>query len=276
VLAATWLLLFVPTARIVVRADAATYLRTLPHGPTWPLAALAIVVLQLPWLVLWVAGEGVRGLAVVAAVTVPAVLLGAWRPRKARVRTPRWRSGRMALAAVYLRGLVRRGGDALVRGAGLAILAGVAGGMLVRNNGLAGVHAGVLASAVIAIVLVPATAGALLPLAQAQRAAADLAASLGLATRAPLAAVVAGVYALAALIAAAVVVAITNDVVAVPFALATGLAIALMIAGKLGDNPAQTVVRAIVSTAIAVIWLGWLGATGVALALVTGLVAVIA
>ena len=77
VIAATWLLLFVPTARIVVRADAATYLRSLPHGPTWPLAAAAVIALQLPWLALWLAGEGVRGLAVVGVVTIPVLLIAA-------------------------------------------------------------------------------------------------------------------------------------------------------------------------------------------------------
>jgi hypothetical protein len=276
VIAATWLLLFVPTARIVVRADAATYLRSLPHRPTWPLAAAAVVALQLPWLALWLAGEGVRGLGVVGVLTIPAVLIAAWRPRKARVRTPRWRTGPTALAAVYARGLVRRGGDAVVRGAGLAVLAGLAGGLLVHNNHLTGVHAGVMASAAVAIVLVPATAGALLPLAHAHRDAATLAASLGLATRAPLAAVVAAVYVIAGAIAAAVVVAITGEVAAVPLVLMTALAIALMIAGKLGDNASKTIVRAIVSTAVAILWLGWLGATGAALAVVTGLVAVIA
>lgn len=275
VLCATWLLLFVPIARVVVRGEPATYLRSLPHGPTWPLAAAAIVVLQLPWLALWVAGEGVRGLAVVGALTVPAVLLAAWRPRKARVTAPRWRRGTTALAAVYVRGLVRRGGDALVRGAGLAILAGLAGGLLVHNNALTGTHAGVLAASVIAIVLVPATAGALLPLAQAQRAAADLAASLGLATRAPLAAVVAAVYVAAAAIASAVVVAITGEAIIAPVVLATALAIGLMTA-RLADNPAKLVVRAVVATAVAVVWLSWLGATGAVLALVTGIVAVIA
>lgn len=275
VLAATWLLLFVPTARIVVRADAATYLRSLPHGPIWPLAAVALVALQLPWLALWLAGEGLRGLAVVGAVTVPAVLLAAWRPRRRRVRTPRWRHGATALAATYARGLVRRGGDALVRGAGLAVLAGLAGGLLVANNQLTGVRAAVTATTVIAIVLVPATAGALLPLAQAHRAAAELAAALGVATRGPLVAVVVAVYALAAGIAAAVVIAMTGCVAALPLALATALAIALMTARLAGD-PAKLIVRAVVATAVAIVWLGWLGATGAALAVVTGIVAVLA
>ena len=275
VLAAIWLLVFVPTARVVVHADQAAYLRSLPHGPTWPIAAAAIVALQLPWILLWVFGEGGRGLAVVAVVTVPIVGLAAWRPRRRRARTPRWSSGRRALAAVYLRALLRKGGDALIRGIGLAGLAGLAGALLVRNNGLTGTHAGVLASAVIAIVLVPATAGALLPLGEAHRRAADLAASLGLPTRAALAVVVTGVYVVAGAIAAAVVAAVTGNSAVVPLALATAIAVALMTTPALGRLPAQIVVRAIVATAVAVIWLGWLGATGAVLALVTGFVAVL-
>jgi hypothetical protein len=208
-------------------------------------------------------------------VSVPIAVLAAWRPRKRRARVPSWRGGRRALAAVYARGLARKGGDALVRGVGLAILAGLAGALLVRNNGLAGVQAGVLASAVIAIVLVPATAGALLPLAEAHRAATDLAASLGVATRAPLAVVVAGIYAAAAGIASAVVIAVTGNIVTVPLALATAIAAGLMTVPALGGPPAKVVVRAIVATAVAVIGLGWLGATGAALALVTGFVAVL-
>jgi hypothetical protein len=274
VIAVTWLLMFVPTARILVRADQAAYLRSLPHGPTWPIAAVAVVVLQLPWLALWVIGEGAHGLVVVGGLTVPIAVLAAWRPRRPRARVPSWRGSRRALAAVYARGLTRKGGDALVRGVGLAILAGLAGAMLVRNNGLVGVHAAVMASAVIAIVLVPATAGALLPLADAHRAAADLAASLGVATRAPLAVVVTGVYAAASAIAAAVVVVVTGNLLAAPLAVATAISAGLMTVPSLGGPPAKVIVRAIVGTAVAVIWLGWLGATGAALALVTGLVAV--
>jgi hypothetical protein len=275
VLAATWLLMFVPTARILVRADQATYLRSLPHGPTWPIAVVALVALQLPWLVLWALGEGARGLGVVAVLTVPIALLAAWRPRRRRAAVPRWAGGRRALAAVYARGVVRKGGDALVRGVGLAILAGLAGAMLVRNNALVGIHAGVMASAVIAIVLVPAAAGALLPLADAHRSADPLAASLGVATRAPLAIVVAGVYAIAGVVATTVAVSVTGNALIAPLVLATAIAIGLMIVPSLSGPPAKIIVRAVVATAVAVVLLGWLGATGAALAVVTGFVAVL-
>jgi hypothetical protein len=118
--------------------------------------------------------------------------------------------------------------------------------------------------------------GALLPLGDAHRAAADLAASLGLATRAPLAAIVVGVYAVAALIASAVVLAMTGEPVVVPLAVATAIGTALMTTRTLAGSPAKIIVGAIVAAAIAVVWLGWLGALGAALALATGIVAVVA
>ncbi|MDQ3297300.1 MAG: hypothetical protein M3619_12000, partial [Myxococcota bacterium] len=52
VLALTWILIFVPAARVLVRADLATYLRSLPAPRLAPslLAAAALLALQLPWL----------------------------------------------------------------------------------------------------------------------------------------------------------------------------------------------------------------------------------
>ncbi|MGE5180443.1 MAG: hypothetical protein ACM31C_00190, partial [Acidobacteriota bacterium] len=181
VLAATWILLFVPSARLLVRWDAASYLRALPHPRAEPIAvaAAALVALQLPWLALWLAGEGTRGALVVAAVSLPAAAIAAWRPRPARARWPRWTSATRALAGVYARALLRRGGHALVRGAGLAVLAGIAGGLLARNNELAGAAAATIAASAIAVVLVPGWAGVLATLVDAHRAARWLAATLG-------------------------------------------------------------------------------------------------
>src|ERR1043165_1686050 len=70
VLAATWLLVFAPTARMIVRPRTA-YLDSLPGDPiaARAISALALVVLQLPWLALWLIGEGWRGAAIVAATT---------------------------------------------------------------------------------------------------------------------------------------------------------------------------------------------------------------
>ena len=95
---------------------------------------------------------GPGGASLLRQLFTAVILLALWRPRRARVRVPRWRGPRTALAGVYVRGLARRAGDALVRGLGLAVLGGIAGALIVRNNHLDGLQAAVLASAVIAIV----------------------------------------------------------------------------------------------------------------------------
>ncbi|MEO7734484.1 MAG: hypothetical protein ABIY55_26245, partial [Kofleriaceae bacterium] len=71
VLGATWLLIFVPTARTIVRAAPAAFLYSLPGDPraAWAIGAVALVGLQLPWVALWIIGDGVRGLAVIGVTT---------------------------------------------------------------------------------------------------------------------------------------------------------------------------------------------------------------
>ncbi len=177
----TWLLVFVPTARILIRADGARYLRSLP-GPTIAprlLAGAALIVLQLPWLLLWVIGEAERGLAIVVGVTLVIVALGSWRPPVMRAKWPGWASDGTALRGIHLRGLRRRAGDALIRGTGLAILAGVAGGLFIRNNQLADAAAATIGASVIAAVLVPAEVGVLMVILTTHRQTAWLAHSLG-------------------------------------------------------------------------------------------------
>jgi hypothetical protein len=188
-LAATWLLMFVPVARIVVRADAATYLRALP-GPTLAplaIAGAALIGLQLPWLVLWVWGQGALGLAIVCALTVVIVALAWLRFPPPRAGWPRWTGARQAFTAIYVRALRRRAGDGIVRGIGLAVLAGAAGGLVVANNQLVGQDAAVLGTAVIAVVALPAQVGLLSTLVNAYRASGWLAASLGVTAQARIA-----------------------------------------------------------------------------------------
>src|SRR4051812_19696745 len=82
-LAATWLLLFVPVARVVVRDDATRFLRSLPHAP-WPPRLLGLGALlwyQLPWLALWLLGEHVLGLALAIAFTPIICAMALWRGR---------------------------------------------------------------------------------------------------------------------------------------------------------------------------------------------------
>ena len=277
-LAITWLLLLLPAARLLVRGDATAYLRALPHLRATPIlmATIALVALQLPWLVLWWWGEGARGVVLVLAWTLAIALVAAWRAPRSRSHWPRWRNATGAFVGVYVRALRRRAADALVRAAGLALLAGLAATLLVRNNQLAGLPAGTLASAAISTVLVPGWAGALLPLLDAHRASAWLAASTGLSSSARirvLATCVAGVYALAALIAWAVAAVLLADAstiaalvrVIVPTAVGTSL-VATRLLLWADRAPASTAPRAIIgailSSATAVLTLGLLGAAG--------------
>ncbi|MBA3503005.1 MAG: hypothetical protein M4D80_37605 [Myxococcota bacterium] len=182
VLATTWTLIYLPAARVLVRADGAMFLRSLPAPRFAPhiVVGAALVGLQLPWLALWMLGAGLRGLAIVVALTLAIALVAAWRPRLP-TREPTWRSAFVALRSIHVRALVRRAGDSLLRGAGLAILAGCVGGLFVRNNELAGAGAAVMGASVIAILLVPAQVGPLLTLLESHRAQAWLARSLGIA-----------------------------------------------------------------------------------------------
>lgn len=272
-LGVTWLLLFVPSARLVVRAEPARFLGSLPHGrlAPWVIGGLALIGLQLPWIALWLAGEHARGLAAVAITTALAALaaIPTLRPRPARIRR---------LAAAYVAGIRRTAADALVRGAGLAVLAGVAGGLFVRNNQLIGGAAGVMASAVIAIVLVPAVAGVLLPLLDAHRKAAWLARSLGHSEQrriAALAAVSTAAYALAGALAAGAAAAVVGDLptagAIAGLALATSISCGVVAARLLvwadrsdAAPASRVVVGAVLAAALAVAWLGWLGVSGAA------------
>jgi hypothetical protein len=268
VLGMTWLLLFLPVARVLVRADGARYLYALP-GPrrmSRLVAAGVMVALQAPWLALWILGDGARGALVVGAMSVAIAAIARWQPRPVRGRAPVWRGAGSALAAVYARALVRRAGDALVRGAGLAVLAGLAAGLIVRNNELTGLAAARAGAVTISVVLVPGWSGALLPLVDAHRATAWLAASLGIAEasrRAVLALMVAALYVTGAAIASLATIAVVAPVTA------GGIAAAAIIAALAGSFVAtrglvwadrsqvapglRVVVGAIVASAVSVI-----------------------
>jgi hypothetical protein len=217
VLAITWLLLFLPTARMLLRPDGAAFLASLPSPPLSPrvLLVAALLALQLPWLLLWLLGEHAFGLAVVLGWTLVIAVLAMWRPRPRAHRVPRWSSAITALAAVYTRALLRRSSDALIRGVGLAILAGLVGGLMIRNNAASGERVAVLATCAISIVLVPGWAGALMPLVEVRRQAAWLAHSLGISRVSrvgALLAVVAAIYvaSLAIAVASTTIIAATS------------------------------------------------------------------
>jgi hypothetical protein len=278
VLGVTWLLVFVPAARMIVRPGA-RYLDSLPGNrrAAWLIAAVALIVLQLPWLVLWVLGEGLVGVGVVLATTVVVVALARWQPPARRPRFPAWRRSGAALRAIHLRALRRRAGDALTRGAGLAVLAGLAAGLLVRNNQLVGADAGVLGASVIAVVLVPAQVGAALVTLATHRETTWLALSSGI-SRATRVAALVYVVAVVHLVAAGIAIAVAMAVAGAnpwlpPIALGTALGTALgearaMLANEASPTVAtRVVVGAIVVAAAAVLCLGVLGASG-ALALI--------
>ena len=282
VLTATWLLVFVPTARVLVRAAPAQYLYSLPGDPRGAriVAALALIGLQLPWLVLWVLGERLLGLAIVLAMTALIVGLAHWRPPAFRAGVPAWRNAGQALRAIHLRALGRRAGDALVRGAGLAVLAGTAAGLLVRNNRLDGEAAGVLGASIIAIVLVPAQIGAALVTLGAYRETTWIAAAFGIAPRTRIVALVTAIAivhlgAAAIAVVAAMVVSSPNlwlAVLAVAVAVATALAEARsMVANEASPSAAaRIVVGAIVIASIAVVCLAVLDAAGALALLAVG------
>jgi hypothetical protein len=256
-LALTWLLLFLPTARVIVRADAASYLHALPGPRITPAltATVALVALQLPWLVLWLVGDGARGVAIVGAWTIAIALVASWRPRRRRVTDPRWRSGGRALAAIYARGLVRRGGDTLVRSIGLAVVAGIAGALLIRNNELAGAPAATIATAVLVVIMVPCWAGVMMPLLDAHRTSAWLVAAVGISP-----------WAIA-----------TFAGVAIATAVGAGLcAVRLLVWADRAPTAAapRAVVGAILAAAVAVLALGLFGAGGAAATCAVGVIAI--
>jgi hypothetical protein len=183
-----------------------------------------------------------------------------------------WRSAGAALRAIHRRALERRAGDALVRGAGLSVLAGIAGGLLVRNTQLDGEPAAVLAAQVIAIALVPAHIGTAVITIGAHRESAWLADASGISrgTRiAALAHTVASVHlaAMVIAIATAVVMAGPNPwLVPVGAGVAIGTALGqartLLVHETSPTVAARSAIGALVFAALAVVCLAVLDAPG--------------
>jgi hypothetical protein len=273
VLGATWLLVFAPTARLIVRPSAG-YLYSLPGAPGTALlvGAAALVALQLPWIALWVAGEGALGVAVALATTLVVAGVARWQPPRRRPRTPAWRRAGAALRAIHLRALRRRAGDALIRGAGLAGLGGLAAGLVVRNNQLTGEPAAVFGASIIAIALVPAQIGTALTTLATHRETEWLAASSGISRATRIAALVhaiAAVHLAAAAIAVVVAMMIAGGnpwlvVVALGTALGTALgeARAMLVHESSPTVASRVVVGSIAVTAAAVVCLAVLDASG--------------
>jgi hypothetical protein len=292
VIALTWILMFVPAARVIVRAEPARFLRSLPGARlAIAIAAMgAIIVLQGPWLALWILGERTRGLGVFAATTVVIVAIAAVPATRGSARGVQFGGPLRALAGIYARGVRRRAMHAVVRGAGLSILAGLAGALIVHNNDIVGANAGVLAGGMIAVVIVPAWAGVLLPLLDAHRGSAWLAASNGISEAqriGVLAAVIAVcdlAFALLAGVAAAVmmaqngadsstILAIVGVSTALGLAAAPAHARAVISAAPSPTAAARVVIGTTVISAAAVLALGLLGLAGLAAFAAVGVLA---
>ena len=286
-LTATWLLVFLPTARVLVRQDGARWLRSLPGPVVTPVlvAAAALVGLQAPWVALWLVGAGCRGAVVVGAQTLIVAAIAAWRPRPRSPRIPTWAGASTALFGVHARALSRRAADTLVRGAGLAVIAGLAGGLFIANNQLVGRDAAIVGGAVIAIVLVPAVTGPLLVLLESHRATRWPCLSMGIteATRhGALAAWVVALYlvgTVVALVAATVIAGFGGWLVVVALALAVGcgLAVTRILVGT-GEGTrvaARAAIGAFAVACAAIVTLGTVGVGGLALVLVGGLASVL-
>lgn len=281
-LGVTWILLFLPTARVLLRAEAGRYLRSLPHpaGARRWIAIAAMTYLQLPWLVLWVWGEGAIGLGIVAITTVVVVSMALVILPPLPPRYPRWSSGWASLRGLYFRALRRRAGDAIVRAIGFCLLAGLAAGLMIRNNHVEGVDAAIIGGAIIELLLVPARAGLLGVLAEAHRQSAWLAATTGVdhATRvAALATVVTGVNVVSAGISLAVIAVgfgVNAPLVAVALGLAVGDALSATASTvRAATKPQETtrvVLGAVIAAAICMLAIGVVGATGVLVALAAG------
>jgi hypothetical protein len=163
ILAIAWLLLVAPVGRVLWRAPGTDFLRSLPAPRHARLASatFAILVVQLPWSILWFAGGGAAlGAIATIAMALATLAVGIVPLPAHRPRIPHWRSAWRGLAGIHARGLVRVAGASIVRGLGLALLAGAAAGGFVRVNDLAAAEAATYGAAVATVPLTIALAGA--------------------------------------------------------------------------------------------------------------------
>lgn len=207
-LGALWLALLHPVAKILVRAEAAAFLRSLPAPPVAPsLPALSLLLMQLPPPALLAAGgRPVLGVGVWVALTAASYALAHLALPRRKPRTLRWTSGVRALGAVLASRLVAD--DALLRAFAFAGLGGAAASLMIRNNQLDGAGATTLGLGTVIVLGTPAWAAVTQPLAVAHHRLWPLCAATGMpaatwvaAQAAVLGATMAALFALAALIA---------------------------------------------------------------------------
>ncbi|HRC54485.1 MAG TPA: hypothetical protein PKU97_01120 [Kofleriaceae bacterium] len=176
-----WLALLHPAARILVRAEAASFLRSLPSPPlgsALPGATLALLHAPVP--ALMGAGGAPRAAllawAGVTALSATLTLLPWPQRRRAQVA---WRSAGQGLRQILWQRLWSD--DALLRAAAFAGLAGLAAHLMIHNNQLFGPSASTLGLGTVALLGAPAWAAVIQPLAVVHRRLWPLCASAGVA-----------------------------------------------------------------------------------------------
>lgn len=166
---ALWLALVHPTARILLRSEAASFLRSLPSPRGAALLPVALVaVAHLPVVALVAAGGGLElAAAGWALATGLSVALAHLRVPARRRREVRWASASAGLRAVLLRRLLAD--EAPLRALAFAALAGGGAGLMVRNNQLDGAAASTVGLAALLLLGAPAYAALILPIAVVHR-----------------------------------------------------------------------------------------------------------
>lgn len=210
-IAGLWLALLHPVARILVRAEAALFLRSLPAPPSAPaLPILSLLGMQLPPPLLFAAGgrPGLGAATWLGLTTTSFALAHLALPRRAP-RPLRWRGPLHGLSAILTSRLFAD--EALLRAVAFAGIAGAGAGLMIRNNQLLGGAASTLGLGTLIVLGTPAWAAVTQPLATAHRRLWPLCATTGVssaawigALAAVLAAVMMALFATASLIAGAI------------------------------------------------------------------------
>lgn len=280
-LAALWLALLHPVARILMRAEAASFLRTLPAprgAPALPWLTLALMHAPVPALL---AAGGLRQGALLAwiALICASALLGAVRWPQ-RPRPP----ARFASSGAGLRQILRRrllADDALLRALGFTGLAGLGAALLIGNNQLLGASASTLGLGVVVVLGTPAWAAVIQPLAVVHRRLWPLCASSGVphvAYVGALAAVLAGALIFLCVLAAALAALASQLPPGDALRMLAGAAVLGLALGAAGVTVAhwatqsaliaeRVMTGALVCTAAAALLLGTLAEAGLAAAL---------
>jgi hypothetical protein len=175
-----WLALLHPVARILVRAEAALFLRSLPAPPIAPaLPLLSLLGMQLPPPLLFAAGgRPALGALVWLGLTAASYALAHLSLPRRAPQPLAWRGPLHGLGAILASRLFLD--DALLRALAFAGIGGVGAGLMIRNNQLLGGAASTLGLGTLIMLGTPAWAAVTQPLAVAHRRLWPLCASTGM------------------------------------------------------------------------------------------------